>query len=63
MAGPVLTVKAAAEYCGVAARTLYNLKYEGTGPTAYKHGRLTVYFTNDLDAWLTSRLAVSAPGE
>ena len=56
MVGPVLTVKRAAEYCGLSTQTLYNLKNKGEGPKAYKQGRLTVYYPADLDAWLTARL-------
>ncbi|MGG7507982.1 helix-turn-helix transcriptional regulator [Plantibacter sp. YIM 135249] len=54
--GGVLRVKPAAEYVGVAARTLYNLKSKGEGPTAHKNGRLTVYYPADLDEWLKARL-------
>lgn len=56
MSGGVLNVKRAAEYCGVAVRTLYNLKSKGNGPKAYKNGRLTVYYPADLDEWLKGRL-------
>jgi predicted DNA-binding transcriptional regulator AlpA len=54
----LFTVSAAAEYCGLAVQTLYNLKHDGLGPKAHKHGRLTVYYPSDLDAWLEDRLAV-----
>jgi excisionase family DNA binding protein len=57
--GPVLTVKRAAEYCGLKTQTLYNLKSKGEGPAAYKQGRLTVYYPADLDAWLTKRLVTA----
>lgn len=59
MNGPVLTVKAAAEYCGIKPQTLYNLKSAGDGPKAYKQGRLTVYYVVDLDAWLSTRLVAA----
>lgn len=54
--GPVLRTEAAAEYCGMSPKTLRNLKSLGTGPQAYKQGRLTVYFPPDLDRWLRGRL-------
>lgn len=58
--GPVLDTRRAAEYCGLAAGTMYNLRSSEEGPTAYKHGRKTVYYPADLDRWLASRI-VPAP--
>lgn len=54
--GPVLTTKPAAAYVGLAPQTLRRMKSEGTGPKAYKQGRLNVYYPADLDAWLQTRL-------
>ncbi|MFD4111643.1 helix-turn-helix transcriptional regulator [Streptomyces sp. NPDC058650] len=56
MNGPVLDTPRAAEYCGLATGTFYNLRSSGEGPKAYKHGRKTVYFPVDLDSWLAERL-------
>lgn len=58
----MLTTTEAATYCGLAARTLYNLKSLGRGPRALKLGRLTRYRRVDLDAWLerSARASVSA---
>lgn len=60
MSGRVLDTTAAADYCGLAVGTMYNLRSTGEGPKAYKHGRKTVYYPADLDAWLESRI-VPAP--
>ena len=58
--GPVLTTAKAAEYVGLKPQTLRKLKHQHKGPTAYKNGRLTVYYPDDLDAWLQSRLEPAA---
>lgn len=58
--GPVLTSTDAAEYVGIEVQTLYNLRAAGSAPKAFKHGRKTVYYPSDLDAWLRARL-VAAP--
>ncbi|SFN67027.1 helix-turn-helix transcriptional regulator [Mycetocola miduiensis] len=57
--GPVLGVKAAAEYVQRAPKTLYNMKAAGVGPKSFKHGRQTVYYPADLDAWLKSQLVAA----
>lgn len=54
--GPVLTTKRAAEYCGIAVQTLYNLISLGEGPKACKQGRLNAFYPVDLDAWLATRI-------
>lgn len=59
MTGPVLTTARAAEYVGLKPQTMRRLKHEGNGPKAYKHGRLTVYYPADLDAWLEKRLTTA----
>jgi excisionase family DNA binding protein len=56
MTGRVLTSKTAAEYCGVAVQTLYNLISQGLGPKHYKHGRLNAFYEADLDDWNRARL-------
>lgn len=54
--GPVLTTRRAAEYCGIAVQTLYNLISEGAGPKTFKQGRLNAFYASDLDAWLSTRI-------
>lgn len=54
--GPVLTTKGAASYCGIAVQTLYNELSAGTGPKAFKQGRLNAFYATDLDEWLKSRV-------
>ncbi len=56
MTGPVLTSKAAAEYCGMAVQTLYNLISQGAGPKHYKQGSRSVFYAADLDDWNRARL-------
>lgn len=56
MTGPVLTSKAAAEYCGIGVQTLYNAISQGVGPTYYKHGRRNAFYAADLDEWNQKRL-------
>lgn len=56
MTGPVLTSKAAAEYCGLAVQTLYNLISQGQGPKHYKQGKRNAFYATDLDDWNKARL-------
>jgi predicted DNA-binding transcriptional regulator AlpA len=58
MSGPVLTSKAAADYCGMAVQTLYNLISQGNGPKHYKQGKRNAFYTADLDAWNQARLVL-----
>ncbi|MGN6200497.1 helix-turn-helix transcriptional regulator [Humibacter sp.] len=63
MAGPVLRTQGAAQYCGIAAKTLYNLKSLGQGPKSYKQGRLNVFYPSDLDEWLSKRITPAEPAK
>lgn len=56
MSGPVLTSKAAADYCGIGVQTLYNLISQGKGPKHYKQGKLNAFYAVDLDEWNQQRL-------
>jgi predicted DNA-binding transcriptional regulator AlpA len=58
VSGPVLTSKAAADYCGMAVQTLYNLISQGKGPKHYKQGKRNAFYTADLDAWNKARLVL-----
>lgn len=60
--GPVLTTKRAAEYCGIATQTLYNLMTAGVGPKSFKQGRLNVFYPSDLDSWLQTRIIDPSEG-
>jgi hypothetical protein len=62
MQGPFLNTKRAADSLGIKPQTLYNLKHEGRGPKSYKHGRLTVYLTEDLDERMSKRIVLAQPG-
>lgn len=54
--GPVLTTRGAAAYCGIAHQTLRNLLALKQGPKSFKQGRLNVFYSADLDAWLAGRI-------
>ncbi len=41
-----------AEHLGIPLRTLYNWRYEGKGPRAYKIGRHIRYDPLEVGAWL-----------
>ena len=50
-----LRTPAAAEYLGYAESTLEKRRVTGDGPPFIQLGRVIVYDTRDLDAWLASR--------
>lgn len=58
--GMVLDTSHAAVYCGLSRGTMYNLQSKRQGPPAFKHGRKTVYYPADLDAWLATRITPCA---
>jgi predicted DNA-binding transcriptional regulator AlpA len=45
----------AADFLGLARRTLEKYRIHGGGPAFYKLGRRVVYDTRDLDTWLQER--------
>jgi hypothetical protein len=49
----------AADYLGYAESTLEKKRLTGDGPPFIRLGRVIVYDTRDLDAWLTERRARS----
>lgn len=58
---PTMRIDAAAEYVCLSTITLRRLHREGKGPRRTRAGgRIIVYLRNDLDAWLASRVEVSA---
>ncbi len=54
-----LRTAAAADYIGYAESTLEKKRLTGDGPPFLKLGRVIVYDTRDLDAWLDARRATS----
>ncbi len=50
-----LRTPAAANYLGLAPRTLEKMRLTGDGPPYYKLGRAVVYDTRDLDRWVEGR--------
>ena len=59
-----LRTNPAGEYCGCSGRTLEKYRVFGGGPRYIRIGRLVVYDTADLDAWLAAgrRVSTSDPG-
>lgn len=59
-----VSTQAAADYLGVAAKTLEKWRWQGRGPAFVKAGARVVYSYTDLDAWLRSlrRTSTSDPG-
>jgi len=53
----VLTADQAAKVVGLAPSTLAKLRLNGNGPPYCKLGRRVVYRTEDLGAWLETRIA------
>jgi predicted DNA-binding transcriptional regulator AlpA len=54
-----LRTRAAADYVGYSESTLEKKRVTGGGPPFIRLGRLVVYDTRDLDAWLAARRAAS----
>jgi predicted DNA-binding transcriptional regulator AlpA len=54
-----LRTPAAADYLGYSESTLEKKRLTGDGPTFIRLGRVIVYDTRDLDAWLVARRATS----
>ena len=44
-----------ADYLQVPVKTLYQWRYQGKGPRAYRVGRHLRYRWEDVEAWLASR--------
>lgn len=53
----VLTVKEAADMCGLRVDTLQNYRSSGRGPASIKHGRRVYYREADVATWNKARLA------
>ena len=54
-----LRTSAATDYLGYAEATLEKKRVTGEGPPFIRLGRVIVYDTRDLDAWLAARRAMS----
>lgn len=48
----VLTLSQLAEYLGVAAQTLYDLRSQGRGPRGFRVGRELRFRLSEVEAWL-----------
>lgn len=53
--GRVFNTRAAAEYCGIAVKTLRNKLTAGEFPEPHKQGRLNGWFQDELDAYNASQ--------
>lgn len=49
-----LRTDAAAEYLGLPAQTLADMRSDGRGPRYLKHRRIVWYLVSDLDLWTLS---------
>jgi len=49
---PVLTTSELAEYLGVNAQTIYDLRADGRGPTGFRVGREIRFRVSDVIRWL-----------
>lgn len=56
--GPALRMSQAAEYTGYAYQTFKKIRSQGEGPVAYRESGMLVFFTDDLDEWMRSRLTL-----
>ena len=52
---PLLTTEQAAQFAGVAAKTLNNWRHLGHGPAFHKIGRLVKYDPADIERWKADR--------
>lgn len=59
---PNIRTKDAANYLGLSKSTLEKLRCFGGGPAYSKLGRVVIYSTSDLDAWLLERKRFSTWG-
>lgn len=57
-----LTLKEAALYLGIAAQTLYDMRWANTGPGSYKIANRVFYDVADLNAYIASERALSFRG-
>lgn len=53
--GPYLRTQAAADYIGSTKSSLEKMRFEGVGPVYYKNGRICIYATADLDAYVLAQ--------
>jgi predicted DNA-binding transcriptional regulator AlpA len=60
--GPLWTAQDVANYLTVPIATLYQWRYLGTGPTAYRVGRHLRYEPAAVQAWLNQHARRSAEG-
>lgn len=54
--GRIFNTKAAAEYCGIAVKTLRNRLSAGEFPEPHKQGRLNGWFQDELDALIRAEV-------
>jgi excisionase family DNA binding protein len=58
---PFLNTEQAAHYLCISRRTLEDLRRQGKGPPARRHGRLVRYHIADLEAWSTAHDEKKSP--
>lgn len=49
---PLWSIEEAADYLGVAVKTLYQWRWQKTGPQSYRIGRFVRYRPDEVRAWV-----------
>ena len=57
---PLLTIQEVSTYLGIPVATLYQWRYQGTGPRVARMGRHLRYRIEDVDAWVNARSSVGS---
>jgi excisionase family DNA binding protein len=52
---PLLTAEECAAYLKIPLQTIYDWRYRGIGPRAYKIGRYLRFRLSDVDAWIDAQ--------
>ena len=56
---PLWSIEDAANYLGVAVKTLYGWRWQNTGPQSYRVGRFVRYRPAEVRAWVDAQARVS----
>lgn len=56
---PLWTIDDAAEYLGVAVKTLYQWRWQKFGPQSYRVGRFVRYRPDEVQSWVDAGKLVS----
>jgi excisionase family DNA binding protein len=59
---PLLSVADLADYLGLPAATIYDLRSHGEGPVGHRIGKQVKFTLTDVRAWLDARREAPSPG-